>query len=205
MAYSTPQEEFWAGKFGSDYVSRNNDDSLLASNTAMFAEILSYAPGVESVIEFGANIGLNLRAIRALVPKVQLAAVEVNPSAAAELETLPDIRVHRGSLLDFDAGETFDLTLSKGVLIHIDPARIAAAYETLYRHSHKYICVAEYYSPSPVAIPYRGHANRLFKRDFAGEMLAKYPDLQIAKYGFVYRKDPVYPQDDITWFLLERR
>lgn len=205
MAYSTPQEEFWAGEFGSDYVSRNNDVGLLASNTAMFAKVLAHAPGVESVIEFGANIGLNLRAIRALIPAVRLAAVEVNPSAATELESIPDVQVHRGSLLDFDAGETFDMTLSKGVLIHIDPRRIDAAYETLYRNSHRYICLAEYYSPTPVAIPYRGHADRLFKRDFAGEMLAKYPDLRIVEYGFVYRKDPVNPQDDITWFLLERR
>jgi spore coat polysaccharide biosynthesis protein SpsF len=24
-------------------------------------------------------------------------------------------------------------------------------------------------------------------------------------YGFAYRRDPNFPQDDITWFLLEKR
>ena len=40
-------------------------------------------------------------------------------------------------------------------------------------------------------------------RDFAGEMLEKYQDLKLLKYGFSYfRDDPM--QDDITWFLLEK-
>jgi spore coat polysaccharide biosynthesis protein SpsF len=53
-------------------------------------------------------------------------------------------------------------------------------------------------------IPYRGNEDRLFKRDFAGEMLNKYSDLSLVDYGFSYRKDPIFPQDDITWFLLEK-
>jgi spore coat polysaccharide biosynthesis protein SpsF len=28
----TPQEEFWAGCFGTDYISRNDGNELLASN-----------------------------------------------------------------------------------------------------------------------------------------------------------------------------
>jgi len=44
----------------------------------------------------------------------------------------------------------------------------------------------------------------LFKRDFAGEMLDRYPALKLLDYGFVYRRDPLFPQDDMTWFLLEK-
>jgi len=44
----------------------------------------------------------------------------------------------------------------------------------------------------------------LFKRDFAGEMLERFADLKLLDYGFVYRRDPNFPQDDITWFLLEK-
>ncbi|QVL50178.1 MAG: hypothetical protein KFB96_06875 [Thiocapsa sp.] len=44
----------------------------------------------------------------------------------------------------------------------------------------------------------------MFKRDFAGEMLDRYPDLELIDYGFIYRRDPVFPQDDMTWFLLQR-
>jgi spore coat polysaccharide biosynthesis protein SpsF len=39
----------------------------------------------------------------------------------------------------------------------------------------------------------------------AGEMMERYPDLALVDYGFLYHKDPVFPQDDITWFLMEKR
>jgi hypothetical protein len=28
--------------------------------------------------------------------------------------------------------------------------------------------------------------------------------LRLVDYGFVYRRDPAHPQDDLTWFLLEK-
>jgi spore coat polysaccharide biosynthesis protein SpsF len=95
--------------------------------------------------------------------------------------------------------------LIKGVLIHINPEMLNTVYEKLYQASKRFILVCEYYNPSPVAIPYRGQTDRLFKRDFAGEMLEKYPDLCLVDYGFSYRRDPAFPQDDITWFLMEKR
>lgn len=57
----------------------------------------------------------------------------------------------------------------------------------------------------PVVVSYRGHEDRLFKRDFAGEMLDRYPDLELVDYGFVYHRDPNFPQDDPNWFLLRKR
>ena len=53
-------------------------------------------------------------------------------------------------------------------------------------------------------VNYRGHADRLFRRDFAGEMLDKFNDLRLLDYGFVYHRDPSFPQDDFTWFLLDK-
>lgn len=79
-----------------------------------------------------------------------------------------------------------------------------SVYEVLYDSSKRYICIAEYYNPTPISVSYRGHQERLFKRDFAGEMLEKYPDLQLIDYGFVYHGDANFPQDDVTWFLLEK-
>jgi spore coat polysaccharide biosynthesis protein SpsF len=68
----------------------------------------------------------------------------------------------------------------------------------------RYLFVAEYYNPSPVAIAYRGHKDRLFKRDFAGEIMDRYPQIRLVDYGFSYHRDPSFPQDDITWFLMEK-
>jgi hypothetical protein len=44
-----------------------------------------------------------------------------------------------------------------------------------------------------------------FKRDFAGEIMDRFPDLRLVDYGFVYHRDPQFPQDDFTWFLMEKR
>ena len=63
--------------------------------------------------------------------------------------------------------------------------------------------IAEYFNPYPVRINYRGHKNKLFKRDFAGEFLKKTKKFKIIDYGFVYSKDK-FPQDDLTWFLLKK-
>lgn len=203
--YKTEQEQFWAGEFGNEYVHRNNNPKIIASNTALFSRIFSRTTGVKSVIELGANIGLNLRAIRRLVPDIQLSAIEINESALRELVALENIKVYRGSILDFKVDTTCDLALIKTVLIHIAPECLPDVYDLLYRASHKYICLAEYYNPSPVEVVYRGHSGKLFKRDFAGEMLKKYPELSLVDYGFVYHGDKNFAQDDITWFLLEKK
>jgi spore coat polysaccharide biosynthesis protein SpsF len=203
--HQTEQEAFWAGEFGDDYATRNRGARWVASNIALFASILRRTENVRSVIEFGANIGLNLQALRQLLPEAALEAVEINEQAAAELRRLPGVRVHHQSILDFTPGSPADFALIKGVLIHIQPDRLPQVYDLLHRSSRRYVCLVEYYNPTPVSVPYRGHADRLFKRDFAGEMLQRFPDLRLLDYGFVYRGDPNFPQDDATWFLLEKR
>ena len=98
-----------------------------------------------------------------------------------------------------------DFVLIKGVLIHLNPDVLPAVYDLLHAASTRFVCIVEYYNPSPVGIAYRGHADRLFKRDFAGELLARHADLRLVDYGFVYHADPNFPQDDLTWFLLEKQ
>jgi len=203
--FKTEQEAFWAGDFGTEYIRRNEGPALLASNLSFFARALASAGPIGSCIEFGANVGMNLRALQFLRPSMKLSGIEINPAAAKVLrEHLGQDRVFQGSILDYQPSGQHDLVLIKGVLIHIDPAELPAVYAKLHESSLRYVLVAEYYNPAPVSIPYRGHENRLFKRDFAGEMMESFPDLRLVDYGFVYRRDPVFPQDDITWFLMER-
>ena len=204
MKHETEQENFWAGEFGDEYIARNTGADLLAANISMFGEVLRHTARVSSVLELGANVGLNLRAIAALLPSCELAGVEINERAVAELAQLPNVDAHHGSLLEFDPGRRWDFVFTKGVLIHIAPEKLPAAYETLYRTSGRYVCVAEYYNPTPVEIPYRGHTGKLFKRDFAGDLLEHFADLRLVDYGFRYHRDPTFPQDDISWFLLQK-
>lgn len=204
MNYSTEQEGFWAGEFGDEYSQRNVGSGWIAANLALFSKVMARTNNVGSVIEFGANIGLNLRAIDQLVPRAELAAVEINSAAAAELRRWDRADVFETSILDFAADRTWDLALIKGVLIHINPAELANVYAKLMSSAARYVCVVEYYNPTPVALPYRGHSDRLFKRDFAGEMLDQFPELRLVDYGFCYHRDPNFPQDDVTWFLMEK-
>ena len=43
-----------------------------------------------------------------------------------------------------------------------------------------------------------------YLKRFCGEMLDKYNDLKLVDYGFGYKNDPVFQQDDMTWFLLQK-
>jgi spore coat polysaccharide biosynthesis protein SpsF len=201
----TPQEQLWAGEFGNDYIVRNRDGALLDSNRALFDKVLSHAQDVTSAIEFGPNIGNNLQALRDLLPSVELHGVEINATAAAEIQAWGGATVEVASLLDFVPSRQWDLSFTKGVLIHLPPESLPDVYAKLVAASSRYIMVCEYYNPSPVEVSYRGHEHALFKRDFAGEILDAHPELRLVNYGFTYHRDPQHPLDDSTWFLMEKQ
>ena len=203
--FKTKQEKFWSSKFGNDYTARNKGDQIIAGNIAVFSNILSHTQTISSLIEFGAGSGNNLKAIQQLLPNVKMAAVEINQSAVNDLKQIKNLTVHHQSILEYKPKQTYDLSFVKGVLIHINPKELKYAYHLLYKSSRRYICIAEYYNPTPVEIHYRGHKGYLFKRDFAGEILDTYKDLTLKAYGFTYRRDVNYDFDDITWFLLEKK
>ena len=205
MQFETDQEKFWAGNFGTEYIARNNSQKLLGANLHFFSKALRTAAPIKSCLEFGANIGLNLKSLSLLYPGIELSAVEINADAVSQLSKLIKLEdIFRGSILDFTPSRQFDLTVVKGVLIHINPEKLSVVYDSIVRASNRYVLVAEYYNPFPVSIPYRGHTDRLFKRDFAGEIMDRHPELRLIDYGFCYRRDPAFPQDDINWFLMEK-
>ena len=178
MTHQTEQEDFWAGEFGNDYTQRNRGLNWVAANTALFTKILDRTQKIQTVLELGANIGMNLLALRALLPHAKLSAVEINESAAVELSAnVKEVTLYRTSILEFQPIATWDLVFTKGVLIHINPEKLPIVYERLYQSSSRYLLVAEYYNPTPTEINYRGHTGKLFKRDFAGEILDQDIDL----------------------------
>lgn len=206
MTFKTEQEIFWAGEFGTEYIQRNQGNALLASNLHFFSQALRGARQLTSVIEFGANIGMNLKALKLLYPEMDRHGIEINAVAVQQLaHEIPTGQAYHTSILDFQPSRTWDLVLIKGVLIHLNPDVLPQVYDKLVASAARYVMVAEYYNPVPVAIPYRGHTDRLFKRDFAGELMERHPQLHLVDYGFSYRRDPSFPQDDITWFLMEKR
>ena len=204
--FKTEQENFWAEDFGKAYIERNKSNHLLASNLNFFSKALAQAGQVHSCKEFGANIGMNLKALKLLFPDISLKAIEINKDAAAELaKVIGQENIFNDSIFNATDSEKVELALIKGVLIHINPDMLQDVYQKLYDASNKFILIAEYYNPSPVSIPYRGHSDKLFKRDFAGEFLDKFSDTELVDYGFAYKRDRAFPLDDITWFLIKKK
>lgn len=200
----TMQEAFWSGKFGDDYTDRNRGG--IAGNINLFSRILRRTGEIHTICELGANIGLNLMALHTILPEAELTGIEINQKAAMELSQLPYVDAHHSSIYEaaFLGQEQYDLIFTKGVLIHQSPDYISSAYDILYRASRRYIMVCEYYNPTPVEVEYRGNTSVLFKRDFAGDLLDRYPDLELLDYGFAYHRDPHFSADDASWFLMKK-
>lgn len=200
------QENFWAGEFGDNYIGRNNREKLLQSNVGFFSRCLKKIQKADNFIEFGSNVGLNIRALQTLFPKARFTAVEINSKACHFLRQIrPEIQIINMPISSVEVCETHDIAFTKGVLIHVKPENLPDAYQKLYSSSHRYILVAEYFNPTPVSIEYRGHKNKLFKRDFCNDLMSTYSNLSLIDYGFFYKFDPEFPQDNLNWFLLEKK
>ena len=205
MNFKTEQEDFWAGDFGNNYTIRNQSEEIINSNLFLFSQIIKHAPDVKSIVELGCNIGLNLQALNKINKQFKLCGYEINNLAAQQARNLNIAKIIEGTILDpLPIEYKYDISFTKAVLIHINPKELHNVYDNLYNLSKKYILVCEYYSLNPITIEYRGNVNKLFKRDFAGELIDKY-DLRLIDYGFIYHRDNYFSQDDFTWFLLEKR
>ena len=204
-SFSTNQESFWHGEFGNSYTDRNYNDAIIRANLFNWSKILRCISNVSSVLEIGCNRGLNLDAINTLHPDCSTYGVEINSSASAEASSNGH-SIIQGSILDnlTFPRSSFDLVFTQTVLIHINPQYLEQVYNSLYELSSQYILIAEYFNPTPVTISYRGHEDRLFKRDFASELWSLYPDLKLVDYGFFWSKDPLASKDDINWFIFRK-
>ncbi len=204
--YGTEQEVFWAGEFGQEYIKRNTlSPERYAGTINFWSSVLRHlSTPPTSVLELGANIGNNLKALSVLLPNARLAAVEINPTAAEYLRQWGKAEVFEESILNFSPEQQYDLVFTAGVLIHINPEALDQVYQLMHSASSRHICLAEYYSPNPEEIPYRGHREKMFRRDFAGDLLETFPDLTLKGYGFIYHRDLSFYGGDETWFLLEK-
>ena len=66
MNFNTEQEKFWAKEFGNNYSERNKIEDIMPSKVNLFSEIFKDITSLNSFLEFGPNIGINLLAIKKL-------------------------------------------------------------------------------------------------------------------------------------------
>jgi pseudaminic acid biosynthesis-associated methylase len=203
------QESLWRGEFGDAYVDRNEvDPAVVAARTVCWSEMLKTIAGAPpaSILEVGANIGRNLRAIQRLTA-AKLYALEPNEKARERL--IADRVVEADKTLNGLASKipladgAVDLAFTFGVLIHIHPDNLLASMNEIYRVSRRYIICAEYFADKPTEVTYRGHTEALFKRDFGGYYLDNFPKLKVVDYGFFWSR--LTAMDNTTWWVFEKQ
>ena len=79
MGYKTEQEVFWAEDFGNEYINRNRKNTT--ARISLLNDVIRRTSNVKSVIEFGCNIGNQLKALNILLPECKLTGVELNENA----------------------------------------------------------------------------------------------------------------------------
>jgi pseudaminic acid biosynthesis-associated methylase len=208
MTQDTEQLKFWRGDFGNAYTERNTTDpALLRARIAMWAPIMSELVGAppRSILEVGANIGNNLRALRHLT-NAEFFAVEPNEKAReimVEDDLVPAANIRDGMAANIDLPDgAADLAFTSGVLIHIHPDELEASCREIHRVASRYIVCIEYFADRPEEIEYRGHSERLFKRDFGGYWLDLFPEMETAAYGFAWKR--LTGLDNLTWWIFRK-
>lgn len=191
----TEEDKFWGGECGNEYITRSLGANLEA-RLALFRQALESAP-ITSIYEPGAGHGPNMGPLRSLYPDAKLYGSDINELA---LEKLKDVcNCTKASILDKSPYQA-DLVVTFGTLVTIAPENIDKAYKHIYEASNDLILICEYHNPTVLEVEYRGH--KIWKRDFAGDMMDKY-SMSLVRYGFVSRRDPL-PLFDVTWFLLRK-
>lgn len=198
----------WGGDFGDDYIERNVPDAeRIEQREVMWRSILpAMAPEMpESIIEVGANVGNNLRALRKLTC-AELFALEPNRKARGILQSdavVPEVNILAGTGSKIELAEdAVDLAFTSGVLIHVPPEELPGVYKEIHRVSRRYLLTIEYFAAEPEEKRYRGRDGLLFKRDFGALWLDLFPDLKIVDYGFFWR--PATGLDNLTWWLFRK-
>ena len=208
MTGNNPKVALWQGSFGDEYTHRNDvQPSRIDDRVAMWRPILRAMGdnGPQSILEVGANIGLNLRALGKLVP-AELYALEPNALARQRLvsdKVVPQTHaiVGAGDAIPL-ADESVDLAFTCGVLIHVPPEALGATCGEIYRVARRFVLAIEYFSDEPVEKLYRGQTGALFKRDFGGFWLDQHPDLALVDYGFFWKR--ATNLDNLTWWLFRK-
>lgn len=203
----TEQLGEWASQFGNDYVERNDfAEWKLKPGVEAFRRMLG-GLALDSILEVGSNIGLNLIFLDALFQgQVRLHAVEPNRKA---YDRLTSQKINLAQAWNCDGfhiplpDSSIDLVFTNGVLIHVAPEDLGRLTDEIVRVSKRYVLCSEYFSHEPEEKPYHGHNGLLFKRDFGSFYLDRHPALKVVDYGFLWQRE-LKIFDDLNWWLFAK-
>ena len=199
------QQEFWANRYAGDYIKKNSSFDQ-KTGVEGWSIMLRKAEGINSILECGSNIGRNIGFLNDLLPQASKSIIEISVPAYEFVTKHYNIdRSFNGPIVSSDfEPESFDLTFTCGVLIHIHPDDLLANMQKMYTYSRKYILIGEYFNRTPVMLEYQGEQNKLFKSDFGKTFLENF-NVRLVDHGFLWGH--LYDSggfDDITWWLFEK-
>ena len=200
----------WAGKLGNEYITRNNFASWkLPIGRRAFEQMLN-GLDIGSVLEIGANIGLNLHYIKNGIMRKNIKKYAIEPNKEAFDILCSDNNLNLEQAWNQDASEipladsSMDLVFTSGVLIHVAPENLEQITDEIVRVTKKYVLCIEYFSHKPTSIKYHNQENLLFKRDFGGYYLDRFPELKCIRYGFLWQREyKIF--DDLNWWLFIKK
>jgi spore coat polysaccharide biosynthesis protein SpsF len=217
----------WLGEFGDEYTDRcGSVEAIKEQETPrrsmfdlIFSEIRRASRGYPfaphfPVLEVGANVGQNIRAI-AKEYDFEIAGVEPNTKAFEALrsntESLCDFhctgpRHYRAVQAETNhlpfSDNAFSLVFTAGVLIHVPPDEIDKAMEEIHRVSSTWIVAIEYFAPEEREVEYRGRSGMLWLRDYGSMYMDKFPDLELVSYGFLWKR--ATGMDNVTYWIFKK-
>lgn len=187
---TTRQVDVWTGDFGRAYTDRNRFEDDAAFNDFYVKRYGRTRDDINSdwlggmnreapVLEVGANIGNQLRALRRVGFR-RLFGVEIQRYCVEQSKLInPEVDVVEGSAFDIPfKAEFFNIVFTNNVLIHIAPSDLPKVMDEMYRVTRRYILGFEYFAPESTEIRYRGHENLLWKADYSALFQARFPDLK---------------------------
>lgn len=191
----------WGGKFGNEYTNRNVVD--WRARLLLLQEMLKTVR-IRRVLEVGCNRGHNLVALLHLIgDDAEVVGLEPNPYArniAKSAHPLVNVLAGNSYSLPFRDG-AFDLAMTWGVLVHVPLSDLPLALDEIVRVSRRYILAVEYFAESETTIPYRGHDDLLWKRNFPQQYQKRFPSLRLLREGFWGEE---HGEDRVNWWLLEK-
>jgi pseudaminic acid biosynthesis-associated methylase len=209
------QIDIWSSDFGRDYTGRNRFadadafngfyiDRFGVSRDELNRRQLGHLPRDIRIVEVGCNIGNQLAALRRLgfqcLYGVELQRVAVECAHRDR----PELDVVQGSALELPFRDGFaDLVFTSNVLIHIAPENLPRVMDEMHRVSGRYIWGFEYFAPSLVEVPYRGHDKLLWKADYGQMFLDRFGDLALVDWQSLPYRDQPDLVDKL--YLLEKR
>jgi pseudaminic acid biosynthesis-associated methylase len=131
----------WSGDFGIRYTIRNK---IIPEKLVPFYKKALKDLDVEKILEVGCNRGHNLKAI-SYCGQYDLYGIDINPYSILIAREMKEINFANGNIFDILYKDNyFDLVMTVGVLIHIDPHDLKNAIKELLRVSNKYYLMMEY-------------------------------------------------------------